>query len=71
MKTATGNSVLKAYSRAAKQLNSDPDMLACDSSAGFVVPKGEDEGVQVFVRLVRFSKKTPQGKANHGRATTK
>lgn len=58
MKEATGNSVLKAWSRAAKRLATD-DLLAASESAGFIFPngqkQGEREGFQVMVTVYKYS----------------
>ena len=58
-KTATGNNLLKAYSKAVKKLQKDKSMTACLVSAGFIIPdgqkKGKEKGFQVFVKVHRYS----------------
>jgi hypothetical protein len=55
LKTATGNSVLRAYSKAVKNLTTDRKMIGSEVSAGFIIPEGHT-GYQVFVKVVRFCK---------------
>ena len=65
MKVATGNNVLRAYSQAVRHLQSKwgkQTLSASAVSAGFIVPqglkkqkKGERAGVQVFVKVIRYS----------------
>lgn len=55
---ATGNSLLRAYSRAVRVIKQEGDgLLATSQDAGFIMPNGnpKGEGYQVFVRVVRFS----------------
>ena len=56
---ATGNQVLKAYSAAVKRFEQDPDIVAAEVSAGFIIPKGQKKGTrsgfQVFVKVYRYS----------------
>lgn len=54
MKTATGNSVLRAFNTAAGRIALDDAMTTTAESAGFIIPKGEKDGFQVFVKLVRY-----------------
>lgn len=60
MKTATGNSVIRAYNRSAKRIK-DSSLTSAATSAGFIIPdgqkRGEREGWQVFVKVIRFSEK--------------
>lgn len=60
MKTATGNSLLRAYNRSAKRIK-DADLTSAATSAGFIIPdgqkRGQREGFQVFVKLIRYSDK--------------
>lgn len=53
---ASGNALLRAYARAVKKLQDDPDMVACATSAGFIIPDGEQDGFQVFVKVAKYSK---------------
>lgn len=57
--TATGNSLLRAYNKAAKAVAKDPNLRATVHDAGFIIPvsiRGEfAEGYQVFVKLVKYS----------------
>lgn len=53
MKTATGNSVLRAYSKAVKRLER-PGIVSAETSAGFVIPEGATIGIQVFVKVCKF-----------------
>jgi hypothetical protein len=59
MKTATGNAVIRAYSKAAKRLLADSGLTATSESAGFIIPDGqkcrEKTGIQVFVKVCRYS----------------
>lgn len=55
MKTVTKNSVLRAYNRAVKQLD-ERGLISVSSSAGFIIPKGETKGFQVFVEVCKFDK---------------
>jgi hypothetical protein len=59
MTTATGNAVLRAYSKAVKKLDKDPLLLANLASAGFIIPngqkRGQRKGYQVFVWVTRYS----------------
>lgn len=52
---ATGNRVLQAYNQAVRHIDSDDQLTATESSAGFIIPCGEVPKYQVFVRVVRFS----------------
>lgn len=58
MATATGDAVLRAYNRAAKKFDKDPDLVGTHESAGFIIPdgqkRGKRKGFQVFVRMVRY-----------------
>lgn len=74
MKTATGNSVIKAYSRAVK--NAEKDGLTSSATcAGFIIPngqkRGQKSGYQVFVKVIRYSdallKKKPMTGGLHAR----
>lgn len=66
--TATGNAVLRAYARVAKNVEQDAGILESASSAGFILEpacRGElRHGYQVFVQMVRFDegllKKRPE-----------
>lgn len=53
--------MLRAYTRAIHNLTNDKSANASAVSAGFSVdetkPKGEREGYQVFVKVIRFSEK--------------
>lgn len=55
--TATGNAVLRAYNRAARDVANDSTLWSSEHSAGFIMPKGfsKGEGFQVFVKVVAFS----------------
>lgn len=59
--TATGNAVLRAYSRAVKTLQDNEYLVSASRTAGFVIPngqkKGQREGYQVFVQVCKFSEK--------------
>lgn len=59
MKTATGNALLRAYSKAVKNLQRDGKITASATSAGFIIPDGQKRGkrigFQVFVNVCRFS----------------
>lgn len=70
MKTATGNALLRAYSKAAKNLQQDGMMAATTVSAGFIIPdgqkRGEREGYQVFVRVIRWSQAMKRLKPESG-----
>lgn len=52
---ATGDRVLAAYRKAAKRITEDDQLTATEQSAGFIIPEGSEDGVQVFVRIARFS----------------
>jgi hypothetical protein len=57
---ATGNQVLRAYNRAAKSVAKDQAMSSTAVSAGYIIipngqRRGQREGYQVFVKLVKFS----------------
>jgi hypothetical protein len=58
MKTATGSALLRAYSKAVKNLQRDEEMLASATSAGFIIPNGQKRGhragFQVFVKVCRY-----------------
>ena len=57
-KLATGNSVLRAYGRAAKRVaDCKYPLIATSQDAGFIMPAGwpKGEGFQVFVNMTRFS----------------
>jgi hypothetical protein len=70
MKTATGNGLLRAYSRAAKNLIKDPGMAASAVSAGFIIPNGQKRGkktgFQVFVKVCQFSEQRLKEKPKTG-----
>ena len=59
MKTATGNNLLRSYSKAVKKLQSDKRMTSSAVSAGFIIPdgqpRGKKTGFQVFVKVARYS----------------
>lgn len=59
MTTATGKSLLKAYSHCAKRAMEDDSINTCSTSAGFIIPNGQKpgqrEGYQVFVNMIRYS----------------
>ena len=59
MKTATGNSVLLAYAKAAKELQEDETKTVSEVSAGFIIPSGQKGKQQtrfeVFVKMCRQS----------------
>lgn len=55
MKTATGNSVLRAYNKAVKKMQGE-NLLASAQSAGFIIPDGQKDGYQVFVKVYKFSR---------------
>lgn len=59
MKTATGNALLRAYSKAAKNLENDECLTSSATSAGFIIPigqpRGRRKGFQVFVRVCKYS----------------
>ena len=60
---ATGNAVLRAYSRAVKRIT-DEELLSTAQDAGFIpdphnpdawkAKKGKRKGYQVFVKLVKY-----------------
>lgn len=61
---ATGNSLLRAYSRAFKNFTDDTKfggipLIASETSAGFIITPGKrgepKEGFQVFVRVCRYN----------------
>lgn len=56
---ATGNALLRAYSKAAKHLQADRRLTATKTSAGFIIPvgqkRGKRTGYQVFVQVCRYS----------------
>ena len=60
---ATGNSVLRAYNKAAKKIQqrtmSGGDVLESTEAAGLIFPpgqkRGHKEGYQVFVTVSRYS----------------
>jgi hypothetical protein len=58
---ATGNQVLRAYSKAVKRIEDDRSMSASRVSAGFIFSpkqkKGCKIGYQVFVKVCRYSDK--------------
>lgn len=56
MKTATGDSVLRAYSKAVKNLTTYRKMLGSEVSAGFIIPDSGRAGYQVSVKVSRFCK---------------
>lgn len=67
--TATGNSLLRAYNRAARKMaGSNGRLIATEESAGFIMPKDYDkgEGWQIFVRCVRFSESKLRKDPNSG-----
>lgn len=53
---ATGNSVLRAYNKAVKKMQTEP-FLATAQSAGFIIPDGQQDGYQVFVKVYKFSRR--------------
>jgi hypothetical protein len=59
MKQATGNALLRAYSKAAKNLKRDATITSTETSAGFIIPidqkRGHRTGYQVFVKMCRYS----------------
>lgn len=59
MKEVTATTVLKALRAATRRLAADKTLLSASESAGFVIPagqpKGQQEGVQVFVGAYRYS----------------
>ena len=59
MKTATGNAVIRAFSKAAKNINKEATMTSSSASAGFIIPngqkRGQRRGYQVFVKIIRYS----------------
>lgn len=61
MKTATGDAVLRAYTKAVKNLEKDPFVCRTEVSAGFIIPdgqkRGDRHGLQVFVTVCRYSDK--------------
>jgi len=58
MKTATGNNLLKAYSKSVKRLEKDAALTATATDAGFIIPdgqkRGQRTGFQVFVKVHRY-----------------
>jgi hypothetical protein len=56
--TATGNSLLRAYAKAAKVFTTDHAVCSTEQDAGFIiVPKSLGEpatGFQVFVKICRY-----------------
>lgn len=73
MKTATGNALLRAYSKAAKNLTSDEAMSASAVSAGFIIPNGQKrgkrKGFQVFVKVCRYNEELLEKKPMSGGLT--
>jgi hypothetical protein len=65
---ATGNRVLRAYSRSVKTLAEDPRVSSSSQSAGFIFPAGapKGEGYQVFVTVERFSEARLKDKPESG-----
>jgi len=61
MKTATGNQLLRAYSKSAQRIQGDKWLTAASTSAGFIIPEGQKlgdrNGYQVFVRICNYSDK--------------
>ena len=59
MKTATGNELIWAYSKAVKRITKDEAMTSSETSAGFIIPNGQKRGqrtgFQVFVKVCRYS----------------
>ncbi len=70
MKTATGNSLLRAYSKALKTLQRDEAMTASTISAGFIIPNGQKrgkrKGFQVFVKVCCYSEELLKRKPDSG-----
>jgi len=70
MKTATGNALLRAYSKAAKKLQRDEALTACAVSAGIIIPNGQKRGsrngFQVFVKVCRYSEQLLKKKPTTG-----
>jgi hypothetical protein len=70
MKTATGNALLRAYSKAAQNLQRDEAMTASATSAGFIIPNGQKRGqrtgFQVFVKVCRYSEELLKRKPDTG-----
>ena len=58
---ATGMQVLRAYNRAVKRMQKDEMLAATEVDAGFIFPpgqkRGERVGLQVFVKVRRFSER--------------
>lgn len=58
MKNATGNSLLYAFSKAAKTISEDDDMLEIAKDAGMIIPNGQKKGSrtgwQVFVTISKW-----------------
>ena len=56
---ATGNQVLKAYSKAVRNMENQPIAASCAVSAGFIFKPGQKRGMrmgyQVFVKVCRYS----------------
>lgn len=56
---ATGNQLLKAYSKTVKRIENDKSMLASQVSAGFIFSPGQKKGhkigYQVFVKVCRYN----------------
>lgn len=70
MKTATGNALLRAYSKAVRNLQRDEAMTASATSAGFIIPNGQKRGqrtgFQVFVKVCRYSEELLKRKNSTG-----
>ncbi len=56
---ATKESVNRAFAKSLKRIMKDDALVSTQTDAGFVIPKGqkrgEKEGYQVFVRVIRYS----------------
>lgn len=70
MKQATGNSLLRAWDQAVKKIDDDKDVMSIEVDAGFIIPagqkKGDSIGVQVFVKVVRYSDRLLKMKPESG-----
>lgn len=68
MKTASGNALLRAYNHAARNLAKGA--ISASTSVGFIIPngqkRGEKEGFQVFVKVIRYSDKKLKEDQNSG-----
>lgn len=59
MRTATKESVSRAFAKSLKRILKEDNLIATSADAGFVIPKGQKRGqrngYQVFVKVARYS----------------